>query len=218
MMSGPRVVLASASPRRRRFLADLGFCLEVVPSGVDETQVDADTPRATAIQLAYLKVTDVARGRPAGDVVVGADTVVVLGDRVLGKPQDARDARAMLSSLRGKTHRVITGVAVARAGAGCLLDACETAVTMRTFSGPEMEDYIRSGEPMDKAGAYAIQGRGASLVARHEGCWCNVVGLPLICLLKLLRQEIDLQPTPLPCSCAEWPHRLAGPPPWEKWS
>ncbi|MBN1475635.1 septum formation protein Maf [Candidatus Sumerlaeota bacterium] len=216
-MSGkPRLILASNSPRRRDLLSALGLDCEVIPSSVDESEVRAGSPTALAVQLAYLKATDVAERVAAPAAVIGADTVVALGLEIFGKPLDRADAWRMLRALRGETHSVITGVALAMAGRSCQVTSCETSVTMRDFSDAELEAYIDSGEPLDKAGAYAIQGLGGSLIESHEGCWCNVVGLPLIHLLGLLREEMDVSRHPVTCRCLPWPHVVDGPQPWEK--
>jgi nucleoside triphosphate pyrophosphatase len=216
MSEALRLVLASNSPRRRDLLGVLGLECEVIPSCVDECGITAETPTALAVQLAFLKATDVAERVAAPAAVLGADTVVALDREVFGKPTDRADAARMLEALRGKTHSVITGVALAMVGRSCQVTSCETAVTMREFGDAEIEAYIDSGEPLDKAGAYAIQGLGGSLIDSHEGCWCNVVGLPLIHMLGLLREEMDVSCHPVTCTCLPWPHVIDGPQPWEK--
>ncbi len=212
----PRLVLASRSPRREEILRGIGLPIEVLPSDVDESGVTAESPRALALKLASLKAVDVAAQLDPPALVIGADTVVALGEEIFGKPTDRSDAERMLRTLRGQTHRVISAVAVAAAEGGCQIDAAETAVTMRAFSDAEIAAYLDTGEPMDKAGAYAIQGHGGALVATHEGCLCNVVGLPLIRLLRLLQTSLDLSAFPVPCTCEPWPHVRPGPFPWEK--
>jgi septum formation protein len=211
-----RLVLASGSPRRRDLLAHVGIPFDVMISAVDEASVRAETPRALALKLAYLKATDVATRLVPPACALGADTVVALDNEVFGKPTDRADAARMLRALRGRTHRVITAVAAAFAGGRCLVDAVETGVTMRDFTDEEMESYLDTGEPLDKAGAYAIQGEGGALIAGHEGCWCNVVGLPLIAALRLLQSDLDVSLYPITCRCEPWPHVRPGPPPWEK--
>lgn len=209
-------MLASASPRRRALLAHIGLRFEVQASQIDETAITAETPRALAMKLAALKASDVASRLAPPQIALGADTVVALGSEVFGKPTDQADAERMLRALRGNTHDVITGVAVAAPGGACLVDAVTTRVTMLSFDDATLQRYLASGEPMDKAGGYAIQGLGGGLIAAHEGCWCNVVGLPLICALRLLSGEIDISAHPVPCTCEPWPHVRPGPPPWEK--
>jgi len=177
------LVLASASPRRAELLQQVGIAFEVRVSQVAE---DGDVPGAEPAEVAELharqKALDVAAGAPLR-LVLGADTVVVLDGRVLGKPRDEDEARAMLRALSGRTHEVITGVALALLrGADPELiaqDHVRTQVTFRELSEAEIEAYVMSGEPMDKAGAYGIQGRGALLVEEIKGCYSNVVGLPL---------------------------------------
>ncbi|MBI5569197.1 MAG: septum formation inhibitor Maf [Desulfomonile tiedjei] len=174
------LILASSSPRRRELLGLLGISFRVVPSSIDETLVDGEAPEAHVQRLARAKAHDVARQVP-GFWVIGADTVVVLGDRILGKPLDRDDARTMLSLLADQTHRVYTGYALAHP---CFPEkervrsVC-SEVTMRHLSAEEIDGYVDSGEPMGKAGAYAIQGIGAAIVSTVAGSYTNVVGLPL---------------------------------------
>jgi len=175
------IVLASASPRRKELLAQAGFTFEVMPSTVDEVRRPEESPIAFVTRLSREKAEDVA-GRLAPEVrdntiVIGADTIVVC-DEVLGKPANPEDARRMLRLLSGRTHQVITGVTVMRD------DVIETAaevtmVMMNTVSDAEIDKYVATGEPMDKAGAYAIQGYAGRWVPRIQGCYFNVVGLPL---------------------------------------
>lgn len=158
-------------------------------AGVDEEDLGHGIrePQALVRALALGKALAVAAGLPEG-VALGADTVVVLGDEVLGKPRDAADARSMLARLQGRTHRVFTGVALVDAASGRQADAAEeTLVTMRPLTPAEIHAYVESREPMDKAGAYAIQGLGATLITRVEGCFYNVVGLPLARTAIMLR-------------------------------
>jgi septum formation protein len=184
-----RLVLASASPRRRELLARLGLSFEVVPSAVTEAHpVDVPTVQLVA-DLALAKARDVAGGLGPGVVVLGADTLVVLEDRPFGKPASRDEARAMLAALRGRTHQVVTGVAVVSTTAP-RREAVETVtsqVVMRDYPETELEAYVATPEPYDKAGAYAVQGLGSRLVARVEGCYTNVVGLPVSTTARLLR-------------------------------
>ena len=185
------IILASASPRRAELLRQAGLTFRVVPS-----QVDEGTPAKPWVQW----VQDAARAKAlslspgAGEVVLAADTVVVLEDRVLGKPADAREAAAMLELLSGKVHEVMTGVcAVHRTGKGqkgvnIYLGVEITKVFFRNLTAQEISAYAATAEPLDKAGAYGIQGLGALLVERIEGCYFNVVGLPLVKTMQLLRR------------------------------
>ena len=189
----PRIVLASASPRRRELLAALGLPFEVRPSEVDEDTTEAD-PVRVAEGLALRKARAVAEdARDA--LVIGSDTVVVLDGRMLAKPADAEEARAMLRALRDRPHEVITGVAVILDGRSAASHA-RTAVRMRDYTDAEMEAFIASGGPFDKAGGYAIQDPAFAPVAAFEGCRCNVVGLPLAELRRLLRTFEVETPTP----------------------
>jgi septum formation protein len=182
-MTAPRVILASASPRRRVLLARICREFDVVPAGIDEV-LPVGPPAAAVEALALAKARAVARAAPAA-VVLGADTVVVVDGEVLGKPADAASAGAMLRRLRGRSHEVVTGVA---AVAGLREEAVSvvTVVLMRGYTDADIERYIATGEPRDKAGAYAVQAEGARLVASIDGCYTNVVGLPVRTTRRLL--------------------------------
>ncbi|HXH81391.1 MAG TPA: Maf family protein [Candidatus Tectomicrobia bacterium] len=182
----PRLVLASASPRRRALLDALGVAFEVLPAAVDETLEPGPIPSAVAA-LALRKARVIA-SRTADALVLGADTVVVLDGEALGKPRDPDEARAMLRRLRGRVHEVVTGVAVVEAATGrAETVAVVSRVRLAALSEADIEDYVRSGSPLDKAGAYAIQDRGGALVEALEGSYTNVVGLPLAETAALLR-------------------------------
>ena len=210
-----RIVLASASPRRRQLLASAGIDTTVIPADVDESiDVNPSDPGAAATQLAVEKATSVARDRP-NDVVVGADTMVILDGVELGKPANADEAWEMLTKLRERSHQVITGVAVVRADRSAVAHAT-TYVQMRPYSDAEISAHVERGEPFDKAGSYAIQDPEFQPVAGWEGCYCNVVGLPLIMTLNMLAEfdsTLATDSTTLPIQCANCPfRRLAGPP------
>jgi septum formation protein len=180
----PRLVLASQSPRRRELLAQLGIALEVRPAHADEAVHPGEPPRDYVVRVAREKARAVA-----GEVVLAADTAVVLGGEVLGKPAGAADARRMLAALSGSEHEVLTGVCVRRAGAGLELDAlAATRVRFAPLSPAEIDWYVATGEPLDKAGAYAIQGAGGAFVLAVSGSVSNVVGLPLAETAELLRR------------------------------
>lgn len=182
------LILASASPRRRELLGRLGLPFIIVPSDVDETTGSGLTPDAVAGTLALIKAHTVAAGHP-GQVVIGADTVVAFDDlqpTILGKPRDDAEATWMLRALRGRWHRVSTGIAVIRAGREWH-DVVTAEVRMGDYSDEEIVGYVASGEPHDKAGAYAIQGLGGRLVAEVRGPELTVVGLPLRRLAELLQ-------------------------------
>jgi septum formation protein len=185
----PTLILASASPRRRELLAQAGYLFEVQASSVDESRRSGEDAIRFATRLAREKAQQVFAQRQSSaepTLVLGADTVVVCDGEILGKPVDAADATRMLLLLSGRTHHVVTGVAVV-GGAQVVEVAAEvTQVTMRTLSPQEIADYVASGEPMDKAGAYAIQGYAARWIPRISGCYFNVVGLPLALVASLL--------------------------------
>jgi len=194
-----RLVLASSSPRRAALLARLGWTPEVRPADLDETPWPDEAPDALVGRLARDKAQAVSRGRD-DEVILAADTEVVRDGRVLGKPADDADAAAMLRSLAGRSHLVMTGLAAIRGGA-VLTTVVTTAVTFRALEEAEVAWYVRTGEPAGKAGSYALQGAGAALVERLEGSETNVVGLPLAATVALLRGVgLDLltgdQPTP----------------------
>lgn len=194
MAEPPPLVLASASPRRRELLGLLGVPFEVIPSRYEERMpAEHRAPARLATRLAREKAAEVARRCP-GRIVIGADTIVVLGRRVLGKPVDAADARAMLAALGGRAHRVITGLAVIDGGSGRTLLGMETTrVEFRQLAAAEIEAYVATGEPMDKAGAYGIQGVGGLLATGVRGDFNNVVGLPVTTLMLLLRDlEVEI--------------------------
>jgi septum formation protein len=192
------LVLASASPRRRELLAQAGFTFTVHPAHIPEDPLEGEDPIAYVTRLAREKAQVVFRSlstednakqesdsEPSELVVLGADTTVTLDDEILGKPEDAADAARMLRRLSGRTHRVITGVAVVSAQ-GVEVAAEATAVRFLTLSDQEIDAYVATGEPMDKAGAYAIQGLAARWIPRIEGCYFNVVGLPLALVAAML--------------------------------
>jgi septum formation protein len=187
------LILASASPRRRELLAACGMPFQIMPSTIDEHPLP-DEPAAVYVRrLALAKAETMAQGHPDA-VVLGADTTVTIDGLLLGKPQTVGEARQMLNRLSGKMHEVLTGVAVVSGGmAGspgrqCASQVVVSRVLMRHFAAGTIEWYIATGEPLDKAGAYAVQGLGAALVERVEGSYTNVVGLPLTETLALLRR------------------------------
>lgn len=195
----PAIVLASASPRRRELLTAMGLAFTVAVSAVDEEAITAPDPRTLALRLALAKANAVAASQPAGALVIGADTVVARSGVLFAKPADADDARLMVRELAGGPHDVITGVAIVRAGRDeTVLDAVRTRVVFRALSEAEIDAYVATGEPLDKAGAYGIQGHGGELVDHIEGDYFNVVGLPCAMLSRLLASIADLPPLTLP--------------------
>ncbi len=179
-----RVILASQSPRRRELLTLIGIKHEVMPADIDESLLPGELPAPHAERLARAKAHAIAERQP-GAVVIAADTIVVVDGDVLGKPRDTADAHAMLKRLSGRTHTVLTAIAVARESH--TESAVESVdVTFRALSDSEISAYIATGEPMDKAGAYGIQGYGATIVERVNGDYFSVMGLGLRRLVDLL--------------------------------
>jgi septum formation protein len=191
-MAMPRLILASASPRRRELLAQAGFTFEVRPAHVNEDPLPGEDPIAYVVRLARDKaqavLAEIAAEATAEEqvLVLGADTTVTLDGHILAKPENAEDATRMLRMLSGRTHRVITGVALASAK-GTEVAAEVTGVQFLTLGDDEIAAYVASGEPMDKAGAYGIQGLAAKWIPRIQGCYFNVVGLPLALVSTMLR-------------------------------
>jgi septum formation protein len=194
------LILASASPRRRELLTQVGYSFSVHPAHVPEDPLPGEPPIAYVTRLAREKAEAVFREFLPQDAqplhVLGADTTVTIDNQILAKPENAADATRMLRLLSGRSHHVITGVAVVSAQS-TQLAAEVTAVRFLSLSDDEIASYIATGEPMDKAGAYAIQGRAARWIPRIEGCYFNVVGLPLAlvtALLEPLQVEIESPP------------------------
>ncbi|WP_272699649.1 Maf family protein [Desulfovibrio sp. Fe33] len=180
------IVLASGSPRRRELLSDLGLTFDVHPSPLEEPSPKPDErPADYVLRMAELKTLDVA-AKFRGATVIGADTAVVLGNRIMGKPHSKLDALDMLEALSGETHQVVTGFCVVLPDGAIFSEAVSTDVDMRVSTEGELMSYIETGEPMDKAGAYAIQGVGTFLVTAIRGSYTNVVGLPMARLLEML--------------------------------
>lgn len=190
-MAAPPLILASASPQRRAILTQLGVGFEVRPTGVEE---DTEGDAAVVAEVnARRKAAFAATGPlPEGTRVLGADTVVELDGAMLGKPSGPAEARNHLRALAGRTHTVVGGIAVAERGAVTASGVARTAVTFRPAGEATVEWYVRSGEWRDRAGGYAIQGRGAALVARIDGDYPNVVGLPVALLLELLPELLPI--------------------------
>jgi septum formation protein len=175
----PQLILASQSPRRRYLLEQAGLTFTVIPSTFDEDSVEVTDPEAYVKILAQFKAKEVADQYPAS-WVIGADTVVTIGNSILGKPANPEDARKMLAQLSGQSHDVYTGYAIVRKERGVnIREVVCTKVQFKDLNAAEIDWYIRTGEPFDKAGAYAIQGMGTFLVRRINGSYTNVVGLPV---------------------------------------
>ena len=205
------LVLASGSPRRRELLARLGIPFTVIVSNEPEPLLDGVAPREQTVQLALRKAHAVAATQDTG-WVLGADTIVVLDGAILGKPVDQADATAMLRRLRNRDHEVYTGLALVNAGTGAEHTASVPAtVSMRDYADAKIAAYVATGEPLDKAGAYGIQGLGGALVASYTGCFNTIVGLPLCGVAALLREAGYPIPTDPAClrpdgtPCPQWP-------------
>lgn len=182
----PKLILASSSPRRQQLLREAGIPFTAAASEVDETPRNGEEAQAYALRLAREKAMSVAEKFPQ-DMVLAADTIVVVDGEILGKPRDQQDAARMLRLLSGRTHQVFTAVSLAVPGRGVETRTCTTQVDFRELKEGEIQEYIAGGEPMDKAGAYAIQGDAARWVTRLEGEHSNVVGLPLSLVAQMLR-------------------------------
>ncbi len=177
-----KIILASASPRRRELLETAGAEFEICVADVDESIPEGTLPEDAAKMTAEKKALAVAQSHK-NDIVIGADTIVVAGDRILGKPKDKADACAMLAMLSGAEHRVITGVCLT-CGDKKITFAQVSKVKFYDLTDAEIEAYVKTGEPMDKAGAYGIQGRGCVLVEKIEGDYFNIVGLPVARVMR----------------------------------
>lgn len=188
-----KIVLASNSPRRDEILNEVGVAHVVRASNADENIFENMPPEKYVMELALLKGAAVAKDAKKDEIIISADTVVVFGDEILGKPKDFEDAVSMLMKLSGNWHRVLTGYCVidAKDGNSCVKYE-ETKVKFVDFSLEEAKKYIRRGESMDKAGSYGIQGKGRLLVEKIEGDYFNVVGLPVCALRKMLKEEFGI--------------------------
>jgi septum formation protein len=187
-MSSLKLILASASPRRKMLLGAAGLAFEIVASSIDEVRHDAENGTEFALRMACEKALNVSIRFP-GALVLAADTIVECDGEILGKPADAAAARAMLRTLSGNTHTVVTAFAIARAGALAESMPVSSRVTFRALSPDEIAAYVAGGEPLDKAGAYGIQDAGAGFIQRVEGTRDNVMGLPLREVLVALRRH-----------------------------
>lgn len=185
-----RIILASQSPRRRELLTQMGLLFEILPSDNEEILDMTLSPEDAIAELSKQKAMDVWERSAPDAVVIAADTMVISGDEIMGKPQNADDAFRMLKKLSGSTHQVITAVTLIKADASDTRVSV-TDVTFRSLSDSEILRYIDSGEPMDKAGAYGIQEKGAVLVSRIEGDFYGVMGLP-VCLVKQMLDDMDI--------------------------
>lgn len=187
-MENKKIVLASASPRRKELLDTIKLQFEIIPADIDET-LESDRFSLDVIEkLALDKALDVSKRINYPALIIGSDTVVVINDQVLGKPKDKEDAFSMLKMLNGKTHKVISAIAIYNTAQDkTLVDSVSSEVTFREMTDKEITNYIDSGEPMDKAGAYAIQGIGGIFVSSICGCYSNIVGISVFKLAEMLK-------------------------------
>jgi septum formation protein len=186
MRQNPPVVLASTSPRRQELLKLLQIEFEVLPSQIAEIVVANESPQDMVVRLARAKAEAVHKLRPEA-IIIGADTVVVCDNQILGKPASLEHARRILRQLGGRTHEVLTGVCLIQ-GNIYKVNFSRTVIQFSSLTSQEIESYLSTGEPLDKAGAYGIQGFGARFIERVNGCYSNVVGLPLSLLYQMLKQ------------------------------
>lgn len=198
----PLLVLASSSPRRRQLLAIADWMFSIVVTDVDESQLPNEAPADYVLRLAETKARAAASHAHADQVFLGADTAVVDGAEIIGKPKDMAEAVRMLTQLRGHTHQVYTGVALLRLSDRLFLrELCVTDVPMRDYSDKEINDYVQTGDPLDKAGAYAIQHPHFHPVASMSGCYASVMGLPMCHVVRSMR-KMDITPRAnVPVNC-----------------
>lgn len=182
-----KIILASSSPRRKELLEKLGLRFEVIPSLIDEIPLRGESPEDFALRASTEKALSVSRNLDGDSVVIGADTIVVIDGEILGKPKDEEEATIMLEKIAGKEHRVITGFSIVKPKVEILYrNFVESRVKIKTLAPWEIEGYIKTGEPMDKAGAYGAQGIGAFMIEEIQGSYTNIVGLPLVQVINVL--------------------------------
>ena len=196
------LLLASNSPRRKQLLALGNWNFNIVVSDVDESQLADETPKDYVLRLAQAKALAVVEKAHPENIIIGSDTAVVDGNEILGKPKDEMDAVRMLKQLRGHTHQVFTGVAVYRVDDGAMLtELCITNVPMRNYSDDEIQAYVKTGDPLDKAGAYAIQHPDFQPVESMSGCYASVMGLPMCHVLRTLKKLDVYAMADVPLGC-----------------
>ena len=186
------IILASASPRRKEILENANVKFDVIKSTIDEVILDQELPSQVVMRLAFEKCMDIA-SKNENDLVIGADTIVVLDNIILGKPKDKEDATSMIKKLSGKTHQVITGISLVNLNVNKkIIDYVVSNVKFKDLSEEDIKDYIQTNESLDKAGAYGIQGYGAMLVEEIQGDYFNIVGLPISRLSDLLKKHFSI--------------------------
>jgi septum formation protein len=185
----PDIILASSSPRRKELLEKLGIKFKVLPSSIAEIPFEDESPEDFALRLSSEKAAAAAGGLDEGCIVIGADTIVVVDGEILGKPRDEQEAKVMLRKISGREHIVITAFSIIKPKAQILhKELVKTAVQIKTLTAEEIENYVKTGEPMDKSGAYGAQGIGAFMIRELHGSYTNVVGLPLSQLVDALSE------------------------------
>lgn len=188
-----KIVLASASPRRRELIEKYNLKIEIVKSTIEEKIAQGELPEQVAMSLAYEKAYDVSKAFHDEEIIIGADTIVVFQNEILGKPKDYEEAFNMLKILSGRAHCVITGIAIVKANTNVkVVDYEKTSVVFKSLTDEKIQRYLNTGEYKDKAGAYGIQGYGEILVEKIEGCYSNVVGLPMPKLEMLLEKYFGI--------------------------
>ncbi len=203
-MKNKTIVLASSSPRRQELISLLEQTWIVIVADVDEDSVNSSNPVTNVVETAMLKARHAAHSATGDAIIIAADTMVLLNGRMLGKPSDEKEAKEMLVSLRGRTHQVHTGiVGIDNSNGRVLVDSCSVDVPMRDYGDDEIDAYISTGDPLDKAGAYAIQHPEFRPVEKLEGCYATVVGLPLCHLVRALHKLGTDVPADVPSSCQE---------------
>jgi len=207
-----RFILASKSPRRYELLKQVGLDFDVIPSGIEEDYIKGESPRKHVLRLAEAKALDVGNQYP-DRWVIAADTIVYVDHSVLGKPKDREEAKKMLRRLSGREHRVLTGFSVhnLEEGKGDR-ETVQTAVKVKRLTQPEMDWYMKTGEPFDKAGGYAIQGIGSFMIESIKGSYTNVVGLPICELIQMLSRLEAITISELGIRIAEWTYNPPQPP------
>lgn len=184
-----KIILASASPRRRELLSNLGMVFDIFPADIEETIDPFLDPADLVKDLAWQKANHIVNKVDSPAIIIGSDTTVVIDNKILGKPADFNEAFDMLSTLSGRTHKVFTGICVIEIPQNkTITDYESTEVTFKKLSPEEIKNYISTGEPMDKAGSYGIQAIGSTLVVSVNGCYNNIVGLPVYKLSEILKQ------------------------------
>ncbi|MGD9580955.1 MAG: nucleoside triphosphate pyrophosphatase [Vampirovibrionia bacterium] len=183
-----KLILASASPRRKELLKNLGYEFEIIPADIEETIDNSKIPEEIVKELSFQKAEHIAKKVSEPSVIIGSDTIVVINNKILGKPIDEKDAFNMLQELSGKVHQVISGIAIIDNKTNkTFIDCVSSDVYFRELSKEEIIKYIETKEPMDKAGAYAIQGIASIFIEKIEGCYNNIVGLPVFTVAKALK-------------------------------